>query len=245
MSKIAASRHAARVPGQGVRDEEVQAPIVSEKESRGARRKRETRQRLLQAAFQLMAERGRDAVAINEITETADVGFGSFYQHFESKEAIYAVLIDEFFEQFGDALDLLTQDIEDPAEVIAACIRHTILRAQREPLWGRFLVREGLSALVMWRGLGVRLLRDIRRGIAAGRFTAPDPLMAFIAVGASVLGAICADQEVGAEQTALLEAMGLQLSEVPERAAATLLHTLGVPYAEALAIAQRPLPAFA
>jgi len=39
-----------------------------------------------------MAERGMEGVAINEITEAADVGFGSFYNHFESKEAIYAVL---------------------------------------------------------------------------------------------------------------------------------------------------------
>ena len=48
-------------------------------EPRGVRRKRETRSRLMRAAMQLMAERGVDGVAINEITEAADVGFGSFY----------------------------------------------------------------------------------------------------------------------------------------------------------------------
>ena len=58
-----------------------------EKEPRGARRKRETRARLLEAALRLSAERGMEGVAINEITEAADVGFGSFYNHFESKEA--------------------------------------------------------------------------------------------------------------------------------------------------------------
>jgi AcrR family transcriptional regulator len=48
-----------------------------------------------------MAEKGLDGVAINEITEAADVGFGSFYNYFESKEAIYQALVDSVFEEFG------------------------------------------------------------------------------------------------------------------------------------------------
>ena len=64
--------------------------VAEEREPRGARRKRETRARLLDAALRLMAQKGMEGVAINEITEAADVGFGSFYNHFESKEAIYA-----------------------------------------------------------------------------------------------------------------------------------------------------------
>src|SRR5262245_42665756 len=68
----------------------VEAPgSTDEREPRGARRKRETREKLLRAAFRLIAERGVDGVAINEITEAADVGFGSFYNHFESKDAIH------------------------------------------------------------------------------------------------------------------------------------------------------------
>ena len=44
------------------------APAAEEREPRGARRKRETRARLLDAALRLMAERGMEGVAINEIT---------------------------------------------------------------------------------------------------------------------------------------------------------------------------------
>ena len=55
----------------------------AQREPRGERRKRETRSRLLEAALRLMAEKGMEGVAINEITEAADVGFGSFYNHFE------------------------------------------------------------------------------------------------------------------------------------------------------------------
>lgn len=34
----------------------------------------------------VMAAEGADAATINDITEAADVGFGSFYNHFASKE---------------------------------------------------------------------------------------------------------------------------------------------------------------
>lgn len=182
-----------------------------------------------------------DAVAINEITEAADVGFGSFYNHFESKEAIYAAVMDAVFEEFGDALDRLAKDVDDPAEVIAISVRHTILRARREPLWGRFLMREGLSARVLSRGLGVRLMRDIQKGVAKGRFMVPDPLMSFIAVGTCVLGAIAAELQFEDEQ-GLLKQLGLDADNIPERAATVLLNNLGLPFDQAQRIAQRPLP---
>ncbi|OUL92911.1 TetR/AcrR family transcriptional regulator, partial [Paraburkholderia hospita] len=90
------------------------AAVPEEREPRGARRKRETRGRLLDAALRLMAEKGMEGVAINEITEAADVGFGSFYNHFESKEAIYAILVDNVFEDFADMLDRLAGGLSDP-----------------------------------------------------------------------------------------------------------------------------------
>src|ERR1700680_1016985 len=143
----------------------------------GARRKRETRIRLLDAALRLMAEKGMDSVTINDITEAADVGFGSFYNHFESKEALYAALLEWVFEDFADAMERVLGEISDPAEVIAVSVRYTMMRALREPVWGQFLVREGFSARPVDHGLGRRLLRDIRKGIAAKRLTVADPLL--------------------------------------------------------------------
>ena len=154
------------------------------------RKKLESRGRLLDAAFRLMAERGLDGVAIQEITEAADVATGGFYNHFKSKQDIYFALTRRVFEDFGDALDVLVAKLEDPAEVVAVCIRQTVLRAKREPVWGQFLLREGLSPDAARRGLGSRLRRDIQRGIERGRFKPLDPVMAFVATGGAVLAAI-------------------------------------------------------
>lgn len=51
------------------------------------RRKERTRTALVRAAQRLIAE-GRVNVPILEITQAADVGMGSFYNHFESKEQL-------------------------------------------------------------------------------------------------------------------------------------------------------------
>jgi AcrR family transcriptional regulator len=217
------------------------ATAAAARESRGARRKHETRVRLLEAAFRLMAERGMEAVAINEITEAADVGFGSFYNHFESKQAIYAAVVGTVFESFADALDELVRDVDDPAEVIAISVRHTLLRVRREPLWGRFLLREGLSVHALSHGLGPRLMRDIRKGVDAGRFKTPDPEMAFITVGGGVLGVIGA--QLASRETSAVGLSDADGASIPERAAAALLHALGLTFAQADAVARRPLPA--
>jgi AcrR family transcriptional regulator len=199
--------------------------------------------RLLDAAFRLMSERGMEAVAINEITEAADVGFGSFYNHFESKEAVYAAVIGTVFESFADALDELVRDVDDPAEVIAVSVRHTLLRVRRDPLWGRFLLREGLSVHGLSHGLGPRLMRDIRRGVDAGRFNTPDPEMAFITVGGGVLGVIAAQLQLASRGRSAVGLSDKDSASIPERAAAALLHALGLTFAQAEAVARRPLPA--
>ena len=214
-------------------------------EPRGARRKRETRARLLDAALRLMSEKGMEGVAINEITEAADVGFGSFYNHFDSKDAIYAALMDDAFEGFADSLDRLVESVTDPAEIISISVRHTVLRALESPVWGRFVIRQGLSADSLTRGLGRRLLRDIQRGIDAGRFKTNDPMMTFIAAGGAVLGAISAalpPRHADAANNTLIRRLGFEDGEVPERTAAVILRILGLSATTADAVARRALP---
>ena len=221
------------------------APAVVEREPRGARRRRETRSRLLEAALKLMAEKGMEGVAINEITEAADVGFGSFYNHFESKEAIYAAVMEWVFDEFANAIEAVLGEISDPAEVLAVSTRYTVMRALREPLWGQFLVREGFSAGSIDRGLGRRLWRDIKKGIAAKRLTVADPLMSFASVGGTILGAIALALQLGSQQrqqSATFKELGSDLEHLPERAAKVALEALGLGRAEAEKVAYRPLP---
>jgi AcrR family transcriptional regulator len=54
--------------------------------SRRARRQAETRARILRAALDLFARQGFFATTVEQITEAADVGKGTFFNYFPSKE---------------------------------------------------------------------------------------------------------------------------------------------------------------
>ncbi len=53
---------------------------------RRERRRRETRERIFRAALRLFGQRGFLATKIEDITEAADVGKGTFFNYFPSKE---------------------------------------------------------------------------------------------------------------------------------------------------------------
>ena len=201
---------------------------------RGARRRLETRAKLVWAARELMARKGIGATSIQEITETADVGFGSFYNHFASKEAIAEAVMEQAIESFGDAADRLAETIEDPAEVLAASVRHAVMRAASDEAWGWFLIRTALArGDSLRRGLGRRLARDVGTGVKARRFKVEDPLATMLAAGGAILAIIAGGlhDEIG--------------DDAPERAAAVVLKLLGLPPKEASQVANRPLPAIA
>lgn len=238
----AAPSKAQRVDPRAVEDAAAARGSAVAPERRGARRKRQTRARLLDAAFQLMAAHGVEGVAIHEITEAADVATGGFYNHFKSKEDIYGELTKRVFEDFADGLEVLVADVEDPAEVVSVCIRQTLLRAEREPVWGQFLLREGLSSHAWARGLGGRLRRDIAIGIERGRFKLKDPVMGFIATGGAVLAAVAAQVHAATGARAKDQFPPLGEANVGERIACVALQILGVSVSHAERVARKPLP---
>ncbi|NQU77009.1 MAG: TetR/AcrR family transcriptional regulator [Planctomycetes bacterium] len=63
------------------------------RQSRQRRRTKVTRQKLLEAARAVFAEKGIDLTRIDEISERADVGKGTFYYHFKGKPQIVKELI--------------------------------------------------------------------------------------------------------------------------------------------------------
>ena len=86
-------------------------------------------------------------------------------------------------------------------------------------------------------------MRDIRKGVDAGRFKTPDPDMAFITVGGGVLGAVAAQLQLASRGSSAVGFSDKDGASIPERAAAALLHALGLTFAQAEAVARRPLPA--
>jgi len=137
--------------------------------SRLDRRKARTRQALVDAAVRLIAEGRGDRASVQEITEAADVGFGSFYNHFDSKELLFQAAAEEVLERWGQMIDRVSAGISDPAELFAAGMRISGRLGWTHPDIAGFLTGAGLDALDIPVGLAPRALRDIQAGQDAGR----------------------------------------------------------------------------
>ncbi len=92
--------------------------------NRFERRKERTRRLLQQAATELMFEKGYDAVSIQDITDRADVGRGTFYVHFRDKEDVVWSILREGFDQLDAQIAQIGGDM--PFEVRAYHIWLTI-----------------------------------------------------------------------------------------------------------------------
>lgn len=81
--------------------------------TRQQRRTRETRQQLKDAARSVFVERGLDTTTISDITERADVGKGTFYYHFKSKERLIRELVRDNLNELNQIIDERCQGQED------------------------------------------------------------------------------------------------------------------------------------
>lgn len=69
---------------------------------------RRTRKYIYGALTDLTNEKPFTAISVTDITKKADIARVTFYQHFESKEAVLLALVSDFFEQLYAAIDLET-----------------------------------------------------------------------------------------------------------------------------------------
>ena len=93
--------------------EQSEAPV-----NRLERRKQRTRAALIAAAQAFIAA-GKLNAPVLEITQAADVGMGSFYNHFDSKEQLFEAAVTEVLDAHGALLDESPPTIDDPAETFA------------------------------------------------------------------------------------------------------------------------------
>lgn len=195
-----------------------------------SRRRVRNRGRLVDAAAHLMAEAGTEAVTILAITERADLGAGTFYNYFQSREEIVDAVVASTVETMGQRLDALTAGMTDAAEIYSSSLRHLIQTAVSDPLWGWLVVRLGVAHDELIATLGPRARRDLMIGVDSGRFQIPDVDVATAITFGALLSTIRAHLDGGRPTD-------------PSRAfAASLLRMVGIPAGEAAELVARPLP---
>jgi AcrR family transcriptional regulator len=82
----------------------METKTVKTVKSRTQQRAKKTRRRLKKAALDVFSEKSVDAATVEEITEKADLGKGTLYQHFTHKEQMVATLVEEAVEHLVERM---------------------------------------------------------------------------------------------------------------------------------------------
>ena len=88
------------------------------------KKNREPRERILDAAIKLFAQKGFAAVGVREIAALAEVNIAMISYYFEGKVGILRAIIEEFFAHYAQLLG----DIDDESRTPEECIRTMIQR---------------------------------------------------------------------------------------------------------------------
>ncbi len=195
------------------------------------RRKMRTRAALVRAAQGFIAE-GKLAVPILEITQAADVGMGSFYNHFESKEQLFEAALTDALDQMGALLDVFTASITDPAEAFVTRFRLAGRLFRHRPQEAALLLANAGSLIFSEHGLSPRARRDIAAAMEAGQFTVTDPDVGLALAGGALIGLA----------TLLREKPDRDAEATVDEIAESLLRTFGIAAEQTAALCALPLP---
>jgi AcrR family transcriptional regulator len=194
------------------------------RKSRVQRRRAMTRARLLQAA-QLLIGSGESAT-VADIAAQGDVALASFYSHFDSKEALFAELLEQTTADLARRLRRLPDDA-DPAVTLAAAVRQFWAWFTEDLVRGCYVLQAGEATRSLAGTLGLALAALIEQGRQAGRFHIDSTAAAAYMIGGGMVGATRGHTSGHLEASNLdieLATQALQLLGVPPHAAAVAVN---------------------
>lgn len=123
----------------------------------------ERREQLVSVGRELFAEKGFEAVTVEEIAAEAKVSKPVVYEHFGGKEGLYAVVVDR---EMSDLLTRINDALTpgDPKHLLQSVVLAWLDYIQSETQGFRVLVRD--SAPGVAQGSFASLLRDVAERVA-------------------------------------------------------------------------------
>lgn len=208
----------------------VDEPIA---ESRAERRRRRNKQALIEAAYAVISSKGIDAATIQEIAGEADVGLGTIYNYFDSKDELVVAMMNQVMDHMAQRIQMVTDTFDDPARVFAYGVRTVMDAATTDPRWRWLIMRPEVMAVAMFRCFAPYAVRDIEIAVKAGRYHVEDAELTWQQAAWAIVGVSIAVREERLSSDKLTNAV------------VNLLRMVGVDPEEALKIAQAenpPLP---
>lgn len=143
---------------------------LARRAEQGERRRAETRAKLMRAAYRLFADHGIDAPTIDDIVEAAGVARGSFYNHFESRETIFAAVADEIATGINAMIAPQLEVLTDPAERVSVALRIFVHFAVLDRGRGWILLRTMPLIGPLNPDMKAFIEAEFTRAVVSGRF---------------------------------------------------------------------------
>lgn len=141
-----------------------------------------TRQRLLDAAEAVFADKGYHGTVVDDIIRASDSSKGGFYFHFPNKQAIFLALIDKLVPKLAAAIDRAIAAETDPIAQLDAALRTVLETFGRHRKLSKILLIEAVGLghgfdekLMRTRGRFAGMIQEhLDRAVAAGAIASQD-----------------------------------------------------------------------
>ena len=130
--------------------------------NRFERRREQTRVDLLEAAERVIALKGYHNTRIADIASEADVGLGTFYLHFKTKNEIFIELINYGADQLRGELTEAKAGVADPADKLRITITTILDAAAERPESFRIVFGHGPAFLDLMVRVHQKFTDDLR-----------------------------------------------------------------------------------
>jgi AcrR family transcriptional regulator len=197
---------------------------------RVARKQQRKREALVQAGYKVMSERGIDSATMLEIAELADVGAGTVYSYFKSKDELAVAVLERVLHDLALRIEIITNTFTDPAQVYAYGVRMVLESATADKRWKQLLYRAEVIADAIFNVHGPFAIRDIENAVKAKRYKVSNARLTFKLACFAMIGASSAINQ------------GILPISAIDETVVRLLCMNGVSEAEAIELAGRPCP---
>ncbi|MEO6318769.1 MAG: TetR family transcriptional regulator [Acidimicrobiales bacterium] len=121
----------------------------------------ERRRRLIDAAFELGAEGGYEAVQMRSVSETANVAMATIYRYFSSKDHLLSAAMMEWTERLRGRVEQSPPRGDTAADQMVDVLQRACRAMERQPKLSEALVRALMSADTGVRESGAEVSRHI------------------------------------------------------------------------------------
>jgi AcrR family transcriptional regulator len=169
------------------------------------RRKARTRSALVAAAQQLIRDGRAQTASIQNLTDLADVGFGSFYNHFATKEELFDAAVSAAMDDYLAWLDERLPVGGDPVTRLFESVRLTGRLASELPETAAVLARRFALLEPRPDSLGTRMQADVLAAMTAGNPELdPDQIATLLVAATGAMQAVLSRaQSLTGEETAV------------------------------------------